>query len=105
MAREGNLEKIDLDSQLASNLYQILKNRNSKVSVDWNQNIGNSYALEYNYRLFVSSLQPLLCRPFCHKNRQSDNPAFSGPTHKAAPIPGFRGMFWPFPDVEWPLPC
>ncbi len=47
VAKEGNLEKIDLDSQLASNLYQILENRNSRVSVDWNQNIGNSYALEY----------------------------------------------------------
>ena len=47
VARESQVGKIDLDSELASNLYQLLENKSSAVTVDWNQNIGNSYALDY----------------------------------------------------------
>ena len=43
-ARQGNLDSIDLDSPMARNLYQLLKNRNSKVTLDWNFNITNSAA-------------------------------------------------------------
>ncbi len=47
VAMESQLHKIDLGSELASNLYQLLENKNSTVAVDWNQNIGNSYTLDY----------------------------------------------------------
>jgi putative protease len=43
-AREGRLPEIDLHSQLARNLYQLLKNHNEKVTLDWNFNVTNSYA-------------------------------------------------------------
>ena len=43
-AREGRLYEIDLDSNLARNLYQLLKNHHDKVTLDWNFNITNSYA-------------------------------------------------------------
>lgn len=43
--REGNLDKIDLNSNLAGNLYQLLNNKNSSISADWNMNITNSYAI------------------------------------------------------------
>lgn len=44
VAREFLLDKVDLDNSLAGNYYQLLKNSNSKVKLDWNQNISNSYA-------------------------------------------------------------
>lgn len=46
VAKESNLSKIDLNSKLASNLYQILENKNDKITVNWNLNITNRYALE-----------------------------------------------------------
>ncbi len=49
IARENNLEKIDLNSELAVNLYQVLKNKNKDVTVGWNLNIGNIYSInEYS---------------------------------------------------------
>ena len=49
IARENNLEKIDLNSELAVNLYQVLKNKNKDITVGWNLNIGNIYSLnEYS---------------------------------------------------------
>ncbi|WP_300357162.1 U32 family peptidase [Fusobacterium sp.] len=45
IARENNLDKIDLNSQLATNLYQVLENKNQDVTVGWNLNIGNIYSL------------------------------------------------------------
>ncbi len=45
IARENNLHKIDLNSQLATNLYQVLENKSSDITVGWNLNIGNIYAL------------------------------------------------------------
>ena len=45
VARENNLNKIDLNSQLATNLYQVLENKNDDVTVGWNLNIGNIYSL------------------------------------------------------------
>jgi putative protease len=44
VAREGNLEKIDLNEKLASNLYQLLENKSKKVTLNWNMNIGNRYS-------------------------------------------------------------
>lgn len=47
VAREGNLKNIDLDSNLASNLYQVLENKNDKITLGWNLNVSNRYAFEY----------------------------------------------------------
>jgi hypothetical protein len=43
-AREGIIDKIDLENPLAGTMYQLLCNKNDKVTLDWNQNISNSYA-------------------------------------------------------------
>ena len=45
VAKEGNLEKIDLNSHLATNLYQVLENKTRDITVGWNLNIGNIYSL------------------------------------------------------------
>lgn len=45
IARENNLSNIDLKSHLATNLYQVLENKNSDVTVGWNLNIGNTYTV------------------------------------------------------------
>lgn len=47
VAREGNLEKIDLNNKLANNFYQLLENKNKDVTLGWNLNISNRYAFEY----------------------------------------------------------
>ncbi|WP_297406838.1 U32 family peptidase, partial [uncultured Cetobacterium sp.] len=47
VAREGNLKNINLDSNLASNLYQVLENKNDKITLGWNLNVSNRYAFEY----------------------------------------------------------
>ncbi len=46
VAKESQLKTVDLESRLASNLYQLLENKNSAVTVNWNMNITNTYALE-----------------------------------------------------------
>ena len=46
IAREGILEEQDLNSQLASNIYQILKSNRNDLTVNWNLNISNKYAIE-----------------------------------------------------------
>ncbi|WP_291258644.1 U32 family peptidase [Fusobacterium sp.] len=46
IAREGKLQDQDLNSKLASNLYQLLENNNDKVMVNWNLNVANRYAVE-----------------------------------------------------------
>ncbi len=46
VSKEDNLDKIDLKSKLATSLYQIIKNENDKITVGWNLNISNLYALE-----------------------------------------------------------
>lgn len=45
VAKEESLDKIDLNNPLAGNLYQLLLNKNDEVTLDWNINIMNSYAL------------------------------------------------------------
>lgn len=45
VAKEGNLEKINLNSHLATNLYQVLENKTKDITVGWNLNIGNIYSL------------------------------------------------------------
>lgn len=46
IAKEGTLAEQDLNSKLASNLYQLLENNNEKVMVNWNLNITNRYSIE-----------------------------------------------------------
>jgi len=46
VAKESNLDKIDTKSRLASNLYQLIQNKNDTVSVDYNFNIANSRSIE-----------------------------------------------------------
>lgn len=45
VAREGQLPMHNLNSKLASNLYQILENKNNDVLVNWNLNITNRYTI------------------------------------------------------------
>ena len=47
VAKESKLDKIDLNSKLVSNLYQILKSETDKKSVDWNLNIFNNYTVDF----------------------------------------------------------
>lgn len=47
VAREGILKEIDLKNRMASNLYQLLENENSKVTLGWNLNISNRYAFSH----------------------------------------------------------
>lgn len=46
IAKEGSLNEHDLNSKLASNIYQILENNNEKVMANWNLNITNRYSVE-----------------------------------------------------------
>ncbi|WP_163468032.1 U32 family peptidase [Fusobacterium sp. IOR10] len=45
VAKEVNLNFIDLNSNLASNLYQVLKNKSEEITVNWNLNITNIYSI------------------------------------------------------------
>lgn len=45
VAKEINLKLIDLNSNLASNLYQVLENKSEEVTVNWNLNITNIYSI------------------------------------------------------------
>lgn len=47
VAREENLEKIDLSNKMASNLYQALENKNTQITLGWNLNISNRYAFDH----------------------------------------------------------
>lgn len=46
IAKEGSLKEHDLNSKLASNLYQLLENNNDKVMTNWNINVTNRYTVE-----------------------------------------------------------
>lgn len=46
IAKESNLGKHNLKNSLASNFYELLENENSKVLLNWNMNITNSYTLK-----------------------------------------------------------
>ena len=47
VAREENIEKIDTSNKMATNLYQVLENKNTKVTLGWNFNISNRYAFKH----------------------------------------------------------
>ncbi|WP_338946492.1 U32 family peptidase [Fusobacterium canifelinum] len=45
IAKQSMLGQHNLDNKLASNLYELLKNKNSAVMLNWNMNIVNSYTI------------------------------------------------------------
>ena len=45
IAKQSMLGQHNLDNKLASNLYELLENRNSAVMLNWNMNIVNSYTI------------------------------------------------------------
>ena len=45
IAKQSMLSQHNLDNKLASNLYELLENRNSSVMLNWNMNIVNSYTI------------------------------------------------------------
>ena len=45
IAKQSMLSQHNLDNKLASNLYELLKNKNSTVMLNWNMNIVNSYTI------------------------------------------------------------
>ena len=45
IAKQSMLSKHNLDNKLASNLYELLENKNSAVMLNWNMNIVNSYTI------------------------------------------------------------
>ena len=54
IAKQSMLDQHNLDNKLASNLYELLENKNSAVMLNWNMNIVNSYTisvLEKNEKL------------------------------------------------------
>ena len=61
VAKEGNLEKIDLNSHLATNLYQVLENETKDITVGWNLNIGNIYSL--NEFSKISNVKTIILSP------------------------------------------
>ena len=61
VAREGILNKIDLKSKLATNLYQVVKNKSDKVTVSWNMNISNRYSFEFFSE--IENLETIIISP------------------------------------------
>ena len=45
VAKENNLEKINLETDFISNLYQMIESKSEKKTIDWNLNIFNNYTL------------------------------------------------------------
>ena len=45
IAKQSMLDQHNLDNKLASNLYELLENKNSTVMLNWNMNIVNSYTI------------------------------------------------------------
>ena len=45
IAKQSMLSQYNLDNKLASNLYELLENKNSAVMLNWNMNIVNSYTI------------------------------------------------------------
>lgn len=61
VAKEGNLQWQDLNSKLASNLYQLLENKNNDVVANWNLNITNRYTIEELYK--IGKLETVILSP------------------------------------------
>ena len=51
IAKQSMLGQHNLDNKLASNLYELLENKNSSVMLNWNMNIVNSYTISVLERI------------------------------------------------------
>mgnify|MGYP000019495815 FL=1 len=40
------LKEQDLNNKLASNLYQLIENKNNDTTINWNLNVSNRYTIE-----------------------------------------------------------
>lgn len=53
IAKQSMLGQHNLDNKLASNLYELLENKNSDVMLNWNMNIVNSYTINVLEKLKI----------------------------------------------------
>ena len=61
IAKQSKLSQHNLDTKLASNLYELLKNKNSSVMLNWNMNIVNSYTISVLER--IEKLESFIISP------------------------------------------
>ncbi len=95
VAREGALNKIDLENKMGNNLYQILENKNAQVISGWNMNISNRYAFEQLSK--IEKLDTIIVSPEISYRRLEE----IGETKIKKAILGYgklRGMY-----IELPL--
>lgn len=61
IAKQSKLNQHNLDNKLASNLYELLENKNSDVMLNWNMNIVNSYTI--NVLEKINKLESFIISP------------------------------------------
>ena len=61
IAKQSKLNQHNLDNKLASNLYELLENKNSSVMLNWNMNIVNSYTISVLER--IKNLESFIVSP------------------------------------------
>ena len=61
IAKQSMLGQHNLDNKLASNLYELLENKNSAVMLNWNMNIVNSYTI--NVLQKIKKLESFIISP------------------------------------------
>ncbi|RRD26133.1 peptidase U32 family protein [Fusobacterium canifelinum] len=61
IAKQSKLSQHNLDNKLASNLYELLENKNSSVILNWNMNIVNSYTISVLER--IEKLESFIVSP------------------------------------------
>lgn len=61
IAKQSKLSQHDLNNKLASNLYELLENKNSDVMLNWNMNIVNSYTI--NVLEKIKNLESFIISP------------------------------------------
>ena len=61
IAKQSMLGQHNLDNKLASNLYELLENKNSDVMLNWNMNIVNSYTISVLER--IEKLESFIVSP------------------------------------------
>ncbi|QQB74048.1 U32 family peptidase [Fusobacterium canifelinum] len=61
IAKQSMLSQHNLDNKLASNLYELLENKNSSVILNWNMNIVNSYTISVLER--IEKLESFIVSP------------------------------------------
>jgi putative protease len=97
VAKESKLDKTDLNSDLVSNLYQILNSKSKNKSVDWNLNIFNNYTVD----LFSSfeGVETVFLSP--ELNYEQLKGIKSSKVKKAVVIYGYlKGMYIEYPIFE-----